>query len=94
MLRRVDLVRTDISEEPSFTQMMEALGSSETLGLTRVARRNLPEGVILRSHHGKTSNLAEYTDKFTGLFFHALTAAQTHQLNKQMHRQLRSPSRV
>jgi hypothetical protein len=41
MLRRVALVRTDVSE---------VLSSSETLVLTRLTRRNIPEDVIIRSH--------------------------------------------
>jgi hypothetical protein len=41
MLRRVALVRTDVSEE---------LNASETSVLTRVARRNIPKDAILHSY--------------------------------------------
>jgi hypothetical protein len=41
MLRRVALVRTDVSME---------LSASETSVLTRTTRRNVPEDTILHSH--------------------------------------------
>jgi hypothetical protein len=50
MLRRVDLVRTGVSEAPS---------SSESSVLTKVARRNIPENAILHRHHRE--NLKSYT---------------------------------
>jgi hypothetical protein len=44
MLRRVALVRTDVSEEPGATR------SSESSVLARATRRNIPEDTILHSH--------------------------------------------
>jgi hypothetical protein len=49
LLRRVALVRTDVSEAP---------GSSETSVLTRATRRNNPEDTILHSH--RRENLKSY----------------------------------
>jgi hypothetical protein len=50
MLRRVALVRSDVSAELSasfITLMTEALNSSETSVLTRATRRNTPEEPFL-----------------------------------------------
>jgi hypothetical protein len=62
MLRRMALVRTDVSEElrVSFIRVTrkEALGSSETSILTRTTRRNITEDTILHSH--RRENLKSY----------------------------------
>jgi hypothetical protein len=71
MLRRVALVRTDVSEELSasiirvvpsspilVTLMMKATRSSKTSFLTGAKRRNNPEDSILHSHHRE--NLKSY----------------------------------
>jgi hypothetical protein len=74
ILHRVDLGRTDVSEEirasllvtvnvPSstilVTLMMKALSSSETSALTGATLHNIPEYGILHSH--RRENLKSYT---------------------------------
>jgi hypothetical protein len=48
MLRRVALVRTDVSKglSASINRVMEALSSSDTSVLTRATRRYIPEDAI------------------------------------------------
>jgi hypothetical protein len=55
MLRRVALVRTDVTEEPgaSFIRVTKI-----TSVLTRATRRNIPEDTILQSH--RRENLKSY----------------------------------
>jgi hypothetical protein len=48
MLRRVTLVRTNVSEERSATLMMETLYFSEMSVLSRAIQRNIPEDGILQ----------------------------------------------
>jgi hypothetical protein len=52
MLRRVALVRTDVSEERSaYIIAVTRICSSETSVLTRFIGRNIPEDDILHSYH-------------------------------------------
>jgi hypothetical protein len=91
MLRRVTLVRTDISEElgasiirvTSFVAlMMEALSSSETLILTRATPRNIPEDGIFHSH--RRENLTSYMISFMYYFRENETKVPPVLLSKEM----------
>jgi hypothetical protein len=59
MLRRVAIVRTDVSEELSASIRVTRIGEPGTaLALTRAIRRNIPEDPILHSH--RRENLKSY----------------------------------
>jgi hypothetical protein len=72
LLRRVALVRTDVSEEPgaSFIRASKiAPGSSETSILTRATRRNNPEDTVRHSHRRENLKSYIWTNMYTFLSF-------------------------
>jgi hypothetical protein len=75
MLRRVALVRTDVTANviPSspilVTLMIEELSSSETSVLTRATRRDISEDAILHSHRSENLKSYELTIVYSALYF-------------------------
>jgi hypothetical protein len=76
LLRRVSLVRTDVSEAP---------GSSETSVLTRTTRRNNPEDTIFHSHrleNLKSYNVVSSSPILVTLMKEALSSSETSVLTR------------
>jgi riboflavin synthase alpha subunit len=64
MLRRLALVRTDVSEELSafFIEVTRIAALGTTLAVTRAKRRNIPEDVIPHSHRSENLKSYKYVD--------------------------------